>query len=112
MNAITASNAILKAQAQRGDIKKVFNKQNAIVWSLATAVFVAALSIVYVKNVERSLFSQIQIAEQRANKLQVEWGKLLLEQSTLGRPNRVHKVAIKSYTMHVPHSNEVTVVEY
>lgn len=91
--------------------RDMIHKGNALVWSLSMAVFIAALAVIVVKNTERSLYNQLQVAEARADKLQVEWGKLLLEQSTLARPNRVHSVAVENYVMHVPQADEVTVVE-
>ena len=45
------------------------------------------------------------------SQMQVEWGQLLLEQSTWGSYNRVEQLATKKLKMHVPSPNEIVMVE-
>ena len=49
-----------------------------------TLVLVAGLSIVATTHKNRFAFNELQVLRDQANGLEVEWGQLLIEQSTFG----------------------------
>ena len=67
------------------------------------------LGIVHTTFVSRQLLNARQGLEQQRNQLQVEWGRLLLEQSSLVAQGKVEEVARTQLDMDVP-DLETTVV--
>lgn len=76
---------------------------------LVLAVLVSAISVIYVKHVGRAQFVELQKLENKRDRLNEEWGRLLLEQSTWATPGRVEFEARKRLKMIVP-TPEMTVV--
>ncbi|KTD22445.1 cell division protein FtsL [Legionella londiniensis] len=74
---------------------------------LALSVFFSALAVVYVTNLHRITFNQLQQAEERAHHLQLQWGQLLLEQASLASPARVQKLAIEKLGMRFTSGKQV-----
>lgn len=70
--------------------------------SLMVAVLLSAFAVVYVKDLNRRLFLQYQDLQAQHNKLYVEWGKLLLEQSTWAAQQRVEYIAQTRLNMVIP----------
>lgn len=77
----------------------------------AVAVVVSALGVVFASFETRRLVSQHQQLLGAKNDMQVEWGQLLLEQSTWGSYNRVEQLAGSKLHMRVPSPNEIVMVE-
>jgi cell division protein FtsL len=77
---------------------------------LTIAVVLSAFAVVYVKDLNRRLFIQSQGLQMANNKLQVEWGKLLLEQSTWSSQARVQQLAQERLNMKVPSPSEVNLI--
>ena len=77
--------------------------------SLLFAVLVSALAVVYVTNLHRITFTQLQVVEQQTNELQLQWGQLLLEQASLATPARVQQLAGEKLHMVLP-ANKQTVI--
>lgn len=82
-------------------------------WLLALwlLVLVSATAVVYVSHLCRQLYAELSALQQRENRLQVEWGQYLLEQSTLASLQRVEKIASEELGMRVPEIGEVIMVE-
>ncbi len=59
----------------------------------------------------RRLVAEHQRLQKENNAMQVEWGQLLLEQSTWGSYNRVERLAGTKLKMRVPAPNEIVMVE-
>jgi len=78
---------------------------------LGFLVFSSAMSVVYIKHVNRSLHIQLEQLQQVRDKLHVEWTQLLLEQGTLGSDLRVEKVAREQLKMVVPPTEQVVVIK-
>lgn len=71
---------------------------------LLVAVLLSALTVIYSTNSYRSTFSQVEQEEQQTHVLQLQWGQLLLEQSSLATPGRVEALAIRQLKMTLPAS--------
>ena len=76
---------------------------------LLAAVTFTALSIVYTTFTSRHLLNELQDLEKRRNRLQVEFGQLLLEQGSLVAQGKVEDTAIAELGMEVPDMNKVVV---
>jgi len=69
----------------------------------------SAIAVVYSKHTGRAEFVVLQKLEYKRDKLNEEWGRLLLEQSTWASPGRVEQQARLRLKMVVP-SPEMTVL--
>ena len=77
---------------------------------LLIAVLASALSVVYVKTLQRDLYSELQAKQQVRDSLHTEWGQLLLEQNTWAAPVRVQALAQQQLAMVVPTSKDIVMV--
>lgn len=76
---------------------------------LLMLVTASGLGVVYTTYTSRHLLNSLQLLENQRNRLQVEWGKLLLEQSSLVAQGRVEDMAIAELGMEVPDLKQVVV---
>ncbi len=76
---------------------------------MVLAVLASAIAVIYTKHSGRGQFVEVQHLEQQRDKLNEEWGRLLLEQSTWAGPGRVEQQARVRLKMIVP-TAEMTVV--
>jgi len=74
-------------------------------------VMFSSVGVIFCSYDTRRLVASHQRLQQENNALQVEWGQLLLEQSTWGSYNRVERLAGSKLKMRVPAPNEVVMVE-
>ena len=86
-----------------------FSKQLCLQIALLLAVLFSAVAVVYITNLHRLTFSQLQVEEQQAHQLQLQWGQLLLEQASLATPARVEQLAAEKLHMVLP-SNKETII--
>ena len=75
------------------------------------AVMVSAVAVVYSTHKSRHLLNDLHQLEKQRNELQVEWGQLLLEQSSLVSQGRIEDIAIAELGMEVPVMENVVVVK-
>ncbi len=74
------------------------------------AVVVSAFGVSYSAYENRRLHNQLQQELENRNRAQVEWGRLLLEHSTLTSPGRVEQVAVEQLGMEVPKAGDIEMV--
>ncbi len=88
---------------------------NRVPWILVVLAMAlvagSALGVVYSSFEARRLIAQHQQLLNEKNAMQVEWGQLLLEQSTWGSYNRVEQLAGARLKMRVPSPNEIVMVD-
>jgi cell division protein FtsL len=77
--------------------------------TLLGAATLTALSVVYTTHTSRHLVNALQDLEKQRNRLQVEFGQLMLEQSSLVAQGKVEDTAIAELGMEVPDMNKVVV---
>lgn len=77
---------------------------------LMLAVLASALTVIYVKDLQRSLFSELQSLEQARDTLRVQTSQLLLEQNTWAAPVRVQAMAQQQLGMIVPVSKDIVTI--
>lgn len=71
----------------------------------------SCVAVIYSSFETRRLVATHQRLQLENNGMQVEWGQLLLEQSTWGSYNRVEQLAGKKLNMRVPSPSEIVMVE-
>ena len=76
---------------------------------LLVAVCSSALGVIYTTFTSRHLLNTLQQQEKERNDLQVEWGQLLLEQSSIVAQGKVEELAVAELNMEVPDMNKVVV---
>jgi len=82
-----------------------------IMFVLFVLVFVSAISVVYVTYYQRKLFISLQSLQQQKDKMNIEWGKLQLEENTWSTTSRIEKVATKQLNMQVPKSEHTIFIQ-
>lgn len=87
------------------------NLSRAVVALLGVAVFLSALAIIDARHQNRVLFEQIQQLRQDRDQLNIEWGRLLLEQSTWSTHAYIEQSATQKLGMHTPVNPETLVVQ-
>jgi cell division protein FtsL len=87
-----------------------FPRDYALILVLAIAVMVSAIASVYAKHESRKLFTELQALSTDRDEMEVEWGKLQIEQSTWSTYGRVEQMARDQMDMHVPSTDQVNLL--
>jgi cell division protein FtsL len=87
-----------------------FPRDYALILVLAIAVMVSAIASVYAKHESRKLFTELQALSTDRDEMEVEWGKLQIEQSTWSTYGRVEQMARDQMDMHVPPTDQVNLL--
>lgn len=87
-----------------------FSSQMFGMMLLIVAVLASALSVVYVKNLNRQLFSELHMLKQTHEELRIESGRLSLEQNTWAASARVQALAQQQSSMVVPAPRDIVLV--
>jgi len=74
---------------------------------LVVLVMVSAISVVYSKHTNRKLFIELQQLNKNIDDLNIEWGKLQLEEGTWSDHGRIEKIARTKLNMLLPGINSV-----
>ncbi len=74
------------------------------------ALFASALAVVWSRHETRRLFVELQALNTERDALDIEWGRLKLEQSAWGTHGRVEQTARVDLHMVIPRPNEVRIV--
>ncbi|MCK5386430.1 MAG: cell division protein FtsL [Gammaproteobacteria bacterium] len=77
---------------------------------LALIVLASSLGVVYAKHQSRKLFVELDTLKKERDEMNVEWGRLQLEQSTLATHGRIERTAIKRLNMVTPEYEQVLIV--
>lgn len=77
---------------------------------LALVVLASSLGVVYAKHESRKLFVELDKLIKERDEMNVEWGRLQLEQSTLATHGRIERTAKKRLNMVTPEYEQVLIV--
>lgn len=77
---------------------------------LLVILVICALALVTSQHRSRKLYVELQKEQDIARELDVEWGKLQLEQGTWAMHARIEKIATRSLGMQVPPPDRTRVV--
>ena len=75
-------------------------------------VLVTGLSVVLTTHENRFAFNELQELREQANKMELEWGQLLIEQSTFGVEGKIEQKAVEQLQMHVPDLSKIVMVSH
>lgn len=79
--------------------------------AVTVVCFITAFALVYIKDLNRRLFIHYQHLLQVRQQAQVEWSKLLLEQSTWATQARVQRIANQKLHMIVPTPQDIVMLK-
>lgn len=78
---------------------------------LIAAAIACALGVVAAQNKARKLHRELEREQQRTRELDVEWGQLQLEASTLANHARIEKIARERLHMAPPPAGQIVAVD-
>ena len=85
--------------------------RNALTVSiLIVAVVASAVAVVWTHHVRRSLFVELERLNAHNDRLQVEWGKLQIEQSTWATNDRIERIAAEKLDLHIPRAGATVLI--
>lgn len=77
---------------------------------LAAILVICALAVVTARHQARKLFIELQSAQKASRDLDIEWGRLQLEQSTWAMHARIEQIARGQLQMVVPETKKIQVL--
>lgn len=81
-----------------------------LVLVLVLLVLGSAVGVAYTTHQSRKLFVELQSLQAARDELNIEWGRLLLEQGTLATPTRVENIARRELGMRAPQPEQIVIV--
>ena len=82
-----------------------------LVLVLLAANVIAAIGVVHARHQHRELYVQLTRLERARDELNIEFGRLQLEQATWAESNRIDQVARTRLGMKFPAAGEIVVVQ-
>ena len=77
---------------------------------LFAAVIVVSMAVVQTRHESRQLFAQLQAQQAERDALNIEWGKLLLEEGAWSQHRRIEIMARNRLAMDTPEAADIRVV--
>jgi len=78
---------------------------------LVALVLASAIAVIYSKHESRKLFVQLQMLHKQVDEINVEWGRLQLEQSAWSSHGRIEKIARNKLNMKLPKADEILYIK-
>jgi cell division protein FtsL len=88
----------------------ILSTSTLVLGILLAIVLSSGLSVVLTTHENRFAFNELQVLKDQANKLEVEWGQLLIEQSTFGVEGKIEQKAVDDLQMHIPELSNIVMV--
>ncbi len=82
----------------------------AFIVLLLVATIASALGVVYARQKHRQLFIEITGLQRDRDDLNIEFGRLQLEQATMAETNRIEQIATGKLGMFAPTGKDIVVV--
>lgn len=82
-----------------------------VLLALVLAVMATATGVVYAKYASRKYFVELQGLRKARDAVDVEWGRLQLEQSTWATHGRVEQIAREKLKMRIPEAGEIVLIK-
>ena len=77
---------------------------------LLACTIASAIGVVFMRHRHRQLFVELTRAERERDELNIEFGRLQLEQATWAQANRIDQVARQKLGMKFPEADDIVVV--
>ena len=71
----------------------------------------SALAVIYSRHESRKLVGELQQLNQQIDDLNIEWGRLQLEQSAWSAHGRIEKIAVSKLNMKLPDADEIVYIK-
>ena len=84
--------------------------QLGLILPLAIAVATSGLFVIKAKHQSRQLFVELEALNREIYRLQVDWGRLQIEQSTWGTHPRIEFLASEQLSLSSPIADDIIVV--
>jgi cell division protein FtsL len=81
-----------------------------LVFALVLMNVATAVSVVYARQRHRSLFGELLTLEKARDELNIEFGRLQLEQATVADATRIDQIARERLGMKSPEAGDVVVI--
>lgn len=81
-----------------------------LVTLLLLANVISGIGVVYARHEHRQLFVQLSRAEQARDALNIEFGRLQLEQATWAESTRIEQLARERLGLHAPGADDIELV--
>jgi cell division protein FtsL len=94
------------------DWAAIFSPRMMLICMVLASVLASGLAVIYVTYKNRNLLNELQQLKNERNALQVQWGQLLIEQSTFSLEGRIERKAFDELQMQVPEFSELVMVRY
>jgi cell division protein FtsL len=78
---------------------------------LALAVVASAIGVVYARHRHRLAFIELSALERSRDELNIEFGRLQLEQATWAETNRIDQIARNQLGMKFPEGADIVVIK-
>ena len=78
---------------------------------LSIAVLVSAMAVIYAKHENRKHFVELQALLKQRDEMEINWGRLQLEQGAWATHGRIEQLARKKLDMITPPTQSVVVVQ-
>lgn len=117
MSTATTGRKNFKVPAQHGNVSvlswtQLFSARSIVVFSLLVLVLLSGMSVVHSTFKNRYALHELQQLRSEHNELDVQWGQLLIEQSTFGLESRIGRKAEVELGMKLPDWSGVIMVKY
>ncbi len=112
---VQAGRAMARKSSRHGSViawAKVVTPGAALVGLMLAVVLVSGLAVVYSTHQYRYTFHEFQQLREQRNALEVEWGQLLIEQSTFGLESRIERKAMDELQLIFPEWSRTVMVQY
>lgn len=86
--------------------------QRIVAAFLGIALVVTSLGLVYAKHQNRKLFIELQSLQTAKDEMDIEWGRLQLEQGTWATHGRIERIASERLGMILPPAENVVIVTH
>ncbi len=77
---------------------------------LLVATLASAIGVVYARQQHRQLFIQLTALERQRDEINIEFGRMQLEQATWAETNRIERIATGKLGMVFPASKDIVVM--
>lgn len=78
---------------------------------LVAAVMASGIGVVYARHLHRQAYIDLSSLERQRDELNIEFGRLQLEQATWSETNRIEQVATERLGMRFPEAGDMRVLE-
>ena len=78
---------------------------------LVVVVVISAIFTVYAKHLNRVYFAELQAEQKIRDEKNIEWGQLLLEESTFAASSEIEKRARRELKMRQPEPNDIVMIQ-